>query len=51
MGLFNFSKKKNKSNTPVWRNVNGQIVCPGDACAKECDDTCPIYLNTQCLML
>ena len=51
MGLFNFSKKKNKSNTPVWRNVNGQIVCPGDACGKECDDTCPIYLNTQCLML
>lgn len=50
MGLFDALKKK-KATQPVWRNVNGQIACPGDVCAAECDDTCPIYLNTQCLML
>ncbi len=48
MGLF--GKNKGKRN-PVWRNVNGQIVCPGDACPRKCDDTCPIFLNTQCLMM
>ena len=48
MGLF--GKNKGKRNH-VWRNVNGQIVCPGDACPQKCDDTCPIFLNTQCLMM
>lgn len=50
MGLLTFFKKS-KSERPVWRNVNGEIACPGDVCAKGCDDGCPIYLNTQCLML
>ena len=31
----------------VWRDHNGKITCPGDACPqKECDDTCPIWLKT-----
>lgn len=51
MGLFDGFKKKRDNKKMVWRNVNGQIVCPGDACPKDCDDTCPIYLNTQCAML
>ncbi len=51
MGLFGIFKNKNDNGKVVWRNVNGQIVCPGDACPKDCDDTCPIYLNTQCAML
>ena len=51
MGLFDGFKKKNDNGKVVWRNMNGQIVCPGDACPKDCDDTCPIYLNTQCAML
>ena len=51
MGLFDVFKKKKDDDKVVWRNVNGQIVCPGDACPKDCDDMCPIYLNTQCAML
>lgn len=51
MGLFDSFKKKKDEGKVVWRNVNGKIVCPGDACPKDCDDTCPIYLNTQCTML
>ena len=51
MGLFDFLKKANKRDTVVWRNVNGQIACPGDVCPEECDNTCPIYINTQCLAL
>jgi tetratricopeptide (TPR) repeat protein len=50
MGLFDIIKKNNSDNL-VWRNVNGEIVCPGDACPKECDDTCPIFLNTVALSL
>lgn len=50
MGLFDFLKKR-PTNKVVWRNVNGQIACPGDACPQNCDNTCPIYLNTQCVML
>lgn len=50
MGLFDAFKKKNNSNV-VWRNASGQIVCPGDDCPKDCDKTCPIYLNTQAIMM
>ena len=27
------------------------ITCPGDSCPKDCDNSCPIYLNTQAAML
>lgn len=30
----------------VWRDKAGKITCPGDLCPKDCDDTCPIWLNT-----
>lgn len=42
--MFNFFRKKKRG--PVWRNANGIIACPGDACPQECDYSCPIYLNT-----
>jgi tetratricopeptide (TPR) repeat protein len=59
MGLFDFLKKSNSntfsqspaSKNVVWRNAQGVITCPGDACPKGCDDSCPIYLNTQAVML
>ena len=44
MGLFN--RRKKDSNKIVWRDANNNIVCPGDSCPKDCDDTCPIYINT-----
>lgn len=34
----------------VWRNRHGKIVCPGDNCPQECDESCPIWLNTLGLM-
>ena len=40
----------NKSSV-VWRNTQGKIVCSGDDCPQECDDTCPIWLNTKGLKL
>lgn len=49
MGFFN--KRKNKENPVVWRDASGKITCPGDSCPKDCDDTCPIYLNTQAGMM
>ena len=49
MGLFN--KRKDKGNSVVWRDASGKITCPGDNCPKDCDDTCPIYLNTQAGMM
>ena len=51
MGLFDFFSKKSKGGKVVWRNAQGIITCPGDSCPKNCDDTCPIYLNTQAAML
>lgn len=38
----------NSGNTsrPVWRMADGTIDCPGDACPKTCDETCPIYCQT-----
>ncbi len=47
MGIFNRNKKK----SVVWRDSTGRINCPGDSCPKDCDDTCPIYLNTQAMMI
>lgn len=49
MGLFNWNKKNDSS--VVWRNSQGIIACPGDSCRKECDNSCPIYLNTQAITL
>ena len=47
MGLFS-----RKNSSPVWRDTNGKISCPGDNCRQRiCDDTCPIYLNTQAMMM
>lgn len=39
---FNIFKKKNV----VWRNSDGEIICPGDSCPQECDDSCPIWCQT-----
>lgn len=44
-----FRKKKNSQKMPAWRDSNGKINCPGDNCRQECDDTCPIWLNTCAL--
>lgn len=49
MGFFDLFK--NSSTGEVWRNKSGKIACPGDRCPKECDSTCPIYLNTQAMQL
>jgi len=43
MGLFSKNKGHEKV---VWRNSKGEIRCRGNLCSQECDDTCPIYLNT-----
>lgn len=50
MKLF-FRKKNTASTKEVWRNAKGEITCPGDSCPKDCDDTCPVYLNTQAAFL
>lgn len=49
MGIFR--KRKNDPNQVVWRNASGEIECPGDSCPKDCDNSCPIHLNTQAAML
>lgn len=49
MGLF--SRNKKEANRVVWRDSSGKIYCPGDDCPKDCDDSCPIYLNTQASFL
>ena len=49
MGFFDLFK--NSTTGEVWRNKSGKIACPGDRCPKECDSTCPIYLNTQAIQL
>ena len=53
MGIFDRFKKTSvpKSGKPVWRDALGRLRCLGDSCPKDCDDTCPIYLNTQAAML
>ena len=35
----------------VWRNEDGQIVCPGSSCPQDCGHDCPIYINTDAAML
>ena len=52
--MFSFFQKRkgaNESKRPVWRSLKGTIECPGDNCPKECDSTCPIYLNTEGAMM
>lgn len=46
-----FRKSRKNTNTAVWRNAAGKIDCPGDGCMGECDDTCPIYLHTEAMMI
>ncbi|MGM9841568.1 MAG: tetratricopeptide repeat protein [Candidatus Limisoma sp.] len=48
MGIFDIFKK---SPSVVWRDRNGEINCPGDACPKECDDSCPIWCQTMGIMM
>ena len=48
MGLFSF--RDNNQGGEVWRDSKGKIRCLGDRCPKECDGSCPIYLNTQAAM-
>ena len=31
----------------VWRDGQGNIRCPGNACPRECDETCPVWLNAR----
>ncbi len=40
MGLFSRNKKE------VWKNAQGKYECSGDSCPRECDELCPIWLNT-----
>lgn len=45
---------KNEENTlkkPFWRDDSGKVACPGDDCPLECDDSCPIWLNTKGLSM
>jgi len=36
-----------KEPSVVWRDTDGNIVCPGDSCPQEkCDETCPIWCQT-----
>lgn len=39
------------SRKPAWRDKSGRIVCKGDACPADCDNSCPIWLNTMALQL
>jgi len=43
MGLFG---KTTNYEKVVWRNSKGEIRCRGKLCFQECDETCPIFLNT-----
>ena len=47
MELFD-SYKKQKA---VWRDSNGNLYCPGDACPRKCDDGCPIWCHTMAVSL
>lgn len=50
MGFFDLLKSKIYTRE-VWRNSSGEIECPGDNCPKECDSTCPIYLNKYAFLI
>lgn len=39
------SGKEPKPKVP-WRDKTGKVTCPGDNCVAECDNSCPIWLNT-----
>lgn len=41
------SNDRKISDRPVWRDKTGKIFCSGDSCKQECDDRCPIFLNTR----
>lgn len=38
---------KRKSTKTCWKDESGNIRCLGDDCKTTCDNTCPIWLNTQ----
>ena len=42
-----WKKKKSESDSVVWKDKTGKITCPGDACPNDCDNNCPIWLNTS----
>ena len=48
-------KRKNNDVQPVWRGKDGSVKCPGEEkCPGNCDNSCPIWLNTrglECLMM
>ncbi len=46
-----WNKKKADSDSVVWRDKNGKITCRGDSCPKDCDNSCPIWLNTLGLQM
>ncbi len=43
-------KNQSDGGKVVWRNSEGKITCPGDACPQACDESCPIHLNTLAAM-
>lgn len=42
---------KNRDIKPLWRTNDNEISCPGDDCPVECDNRCPIWINTMVLNL
>ncbi len=48
MGLFDMFRK---NTSVVWRDNDGKIYCPGDACPQKCDDSCPIWCQTMALTM
>lgn len=34
-----------------WRDNQGKVSCLGDSCPHECDNSCPIWLNTMGLSM
>ncbi len=38
---------RKNADRPVWRDNTGKLFCPGDNCKQDCDDRCPIFLNTR----
>jgi len=42
---------KKKDKTVPWRNEKGEITCDGSSCVGGCDESCPIYLNTEVAMM
>lgn len=42
-----FGRRKKQLDKTVWRGRDGNISCPGRKCTVQCDDQCPIWLNTN----